>query len=72
MMNYGALSGVVVSNYESSQTLPKSIVMEVGHENFDIFLNLQTNETANMLQLQHTLMDSFLKIGMRYCHCILQ
>ena len=66
MMNYGSFAAVVTENYKRSKTLPKSIIMEVGHESYDIFLNLQTNETANMLQLQHSVMDSFLQIGMRY------
>jgi enterochelin esterase-like enzyme len=46
MMNYASIADKVRSNYAESKMLPKSIIMEVGHEAYDIFINLQTNETV--------------------------
>ena len=64
MWNYGSLADTILSNFESHKMLPKSIVMEVGHETYDVFRDDVTMETKNMIEIQMDVMNAWKSIGM--------
>lgn len=65
MWNYGSLAQRIVDNFELTNMLPKSVVIEVGHETYDIFRNDVTLEEKNMIQLQTDVLNAFKSIGMQ-------
>lgn len=64
MWNYGDMAQLVRTNFMETNQLPKAIVMETGHETYDIFRNDTTGDVRNMIQIQKDVFDAYVAIGM--------
>jgi enterochelin esterase-like enzyme len=64
MWNFGSINDVIISNFAQTGMLPKSVIMEVGHEAYDVFTDTSTGEVKNFLQLIKSVLDTWRSVGM--------
>lgn len=66
MVNFGQTEAFIRSNFKLTNTLPKSVIIEVGHEAYDAFLKFGPtgNVTQNPLQMLYGVMQALRDIGM--------
>lgn len=65
MWNFGSINDAIRSNFEQTHMLPKSIIMEIGHEAYDVFTDTSTGEGKNLLQIIKSVLDTWQSIGMQ-------
>jgi pimeloyl-ACP methyl ester carboxylesterase len=62
--NFAEIASVITNNYQSSGERPTAVVMELGHEAYDVFQYYPSGENQNLLQLSHAVYEAWLGIGM--------
>lgn len=62
--NFGEMASVISENYKATGMRPAAVVMELGHEAYDVFQYYPTKEKKNLLQLSYSVYEAWLAIGM--------